>query len=152
MYFPFSVAVAVAVAAAYAPALSSFQALDRCVRLFSTDALLLRPQTDESESCAQRPQETNVLRVLTFLNFICTALIISLLSIHPAFPTNTPTFFSLLFPLRAFILIPSLDGFFDAGMLRQALNANRQDQAAEPAVDREVVRRNVGRRLRLSEY
>lgn len=37
-------------------------------------------------------------------------------------------------------------------MLRQALNANRQNQAAEPAVDRDVVRRNVGRRLRLSEY
>jgi carnitine O-acetyltransferase len=39
-------------------------------------------------------------------------------------------------------------------MLRQALNANRNnnDAAVEPAVDREVVRRNVGRRLRLSEY
>jgi hypothetical protein len=46
------------------------------------------------------------------------------------------------------------DGFFDAGMLRQALNANRNnnDAAVEPAVDREVVKRNVGRRLRLSEY
>ncbi|KAF1923776.1 uncharacterized protein M421DRAFT_104222 [Didymella exigua CBS 183.55] len=43
-------------------------------------------------------------------------------------------------------------GFFDAGMLRQALNANRQNQAAEPAVDRDVIKRNVGRRLRLSEY
>lgn len=38
-------------------------------------------------------------------------------------------------------------------MLRQALSANRNNEAAvEPAVDREVVRRNVGRRLRLSEY
>jgi carnitine O-acetyltransferase len=37
-------------------------------------------------------------------------------------------------------------------MLRQALDANRRDLTAEPTVDRDVVRRNVGRRLRLSEY
>jgi len=40
-------------------------------------------------------------------------------------------------------------GFFDAGMLRQALNANRAQ--AEP-VERDVIRRNIGRRLRLAEY
>ncbi|KAF2033516.1 carnitine acetyl transferas-like protein [Setomelanomma holmii] len=41
-------------------------------------------------------------------------------------------------------------GFFDAGMLQQALKANRGD--AEPSVEREIVRRNIGRRLRLAEY
>lgn len=40
-------------------------------------------------------------------------------------------------------------GFFDAGMLRQALNANRAQ--VEP-VERDVIRRNIGRRLRLAEY
>jgi carnitine O-acetyltransferase len=34
-------------------------------------------------------------------------------------------------------------------MLRQALNANRGE--AEP-VERDVIRRNIGRRLRLAEY
>lgn len=58
----------------------------------------------------------------------------------------------LVILLRSSADFPFLDGFFDAGMLRQALHANRQNQAAEPAVDRDVVRRNVGRRLRLSEY
>jgi hypothetical protein len=43
-----------------------------------------------------------------------------------------------------------LDGFFDAGMLQQALKANRGD--AEPSVERDVIRRNIGRRLRLAEY
>jgi carnitine O-acetyltransferase len=37
-------------------------------------------------------------------------------------------------------------------MLRHALHANRDNAAEEPPVDRDVVRRNVGRRLRLSEY
>ncbi|KAI8943750.1 hypothetical protein NX059_001728 [Plenodomus lindquistii] len=41
-------------------------------------------------------------------------------------------------------------GFFDAGMLRQALNANRGE--TEPSVERDVIRRNIGRRLRLAEY
>ncbi|KAI4689554.1 uncharacterized protein J4E88_002908 [Alternaria novae-zelandiae] len=40
-------------------------------------------------------------------------------------------------------------GFFDAGMLRQALNANR---AQNEPVERDVIRRNIGRRLRLAEY
>jgi len=44
---------------------------------------------------------------------------------------------------------PILDGFFDAGMLRQALNANR---AQNEPVERDVIRRNIGRRLRLAEY
>jgi carnitine O-acetyltransferase len=47
-------------------------------------------------------------------------------------------------------LLISLDGFFDAGMLQQALKANR-GEAAEPA-ERDVIRRNIGRRLRLAEY
>jgi hypothetical protein len=42
-----------------------------------------------------------------------------------------------------------IDGFFDAGMLRQALNSNRAQ--VEP-VERDVIRRNIGRRLRLAEY
>jgi hypothetical protein len=42
------------------------------------------------------------------------------------------------------------DGFFDAGMLQQALKANRGE--AEPLAERDVIRRNIGRRLRLAEY
>ena len=62
-------------------------------------------------------------------------------------------FFSCFFSFPSIADFFDIDGFFDAGMLRQALNANRNNEAAvEPAVDREVVRRNVGRRLRLSEY
>ncbi|EAT90882.2 hypothetical protein SNOG_01233 [Parastagonospora nodorum SN15] len=41
-------------------------------------------------------------------------------------------------------------GFFDAGMLQQALKANRSE--ADPAAEREVIRRNIGRRLKLAEY
>jgi hypothetical protein len=43
-----------------------------------------------------------------------------------------------------------LDGFFDAGMLQQALKANRGE--ADPAAERDVIRRNIGRRLKLAEY
>jgi carnitine O-acetyltransferase len=35
-------------------------------------------------------------------------------------------------------------------MLRQALQANKQTD--EPSVERDVIRRNIGRRLRLAEY
>lgn len=58
-------------------------------------------------------------------------------------------------PSICFILADSwfssaiIDGFFDAGMLRQALNANR---AQNEPVERDVIRRNIGRRLRLAEY
>jgi carnitine O-acetyltransferase len=45
---------------------------------------------------------------------------------------------------------PLLDGFFDAGMLQQALKANRGE--ADPAAERDVIRRNIGRRLKLAEY
>jgi hypothetical protein len=49
------------------------------------------------------------------------------------------------------LLIPFfLDGFFDAGMLLSALKAKEED---DPNVDqRDVIRRNIGRRLKLSEY
>ncbi|KAI1558184.1 carnitine acetyl transferase [Pyrenophora tritici-repentis] len=43
-------------------------------------------------------------------------------------------------------------GFFDAGMLRHALSANRDHQQGMEPVERDVVRRNIGRRLRLAEY
>ncbi|KAF2129129.1 carnitine acetyl transferas-like protein, partial [Dothidotthia symphoricarpi CBS 119687] len=42
-------------------------------------------------------------------------------------------------------------GFFDAGMLRQAIKAG-DAASAEPSAERDVIRRNIGRRLRLSEY
>lgn len=43
-----------------------------------------------------------------------------------------------------------LDGFFDAGMLLQALKAKEEDEPSED--QREVIRRNIGRRLKLAEY
>jgi hypothetical protein len=69
-------------------------------------------------------------------------------------PSPSPFLFLFLFFFSYADTFLCVDGFFDAGMLRQALNANRNnhDAAVEPAVDRDVVRRNVGRRLRLSEY
>ena len=76
----------------------------------------------------------------------------------PVTPSSACTFTSptVLIPVSfsfSGLIFLRIDGFFDAGMLRQALNANRNNEAAvEPVVDREVVRRNVGRRLRLSEY
>jgi hypothetical protein len=45
---------------------------------------------------------------------------------------------------------PFPDGFFDAGLLNQALKANRGE--AEHPAERDVIRRNIGRRLRLAEY
>lgn len=76
---------------------------------------------------------------------------------HPSFSTHQrtpspPSFFFLLLSTPFFhLLIPlSLDGFFDAGMLLSALKAKEVD---EPSVDqRDVIRRNIGRRLKLSEY
>jgi len=49
------------------------------------------------------------------------------------------------------LLIPFfLDGFFDAGMLLSALKAKEEDDSN---VDqRDVIRRNIGRRLKLAEY
>jgi hypothetical protein len=58
-------------------------------------------------------------------------------------------FFSLTSGLILIFFPPIIDGFFDAGMLRQALNANR---AHNEPVERDVIRRNIGRRLRLAEY
>jgi carnitine O-acetyltransferase len=42
-----------------------------------------------------------------------------------------------------------LDGFFDAGLLLSALKAK---DTSQPKVERDVVRRNIGRRLKLAEY
>ena len=42
------------------------------------------------------------------------------------------------------------DGFFDAGMLLQAIKANEDEKASEKAVGQ--ARRSVGKKLRLSEY
>jgi hypothetical protein len=53
---------------------------------------------------------------------------------------------------RPFHLLISffLDGFFDAGMLLSALKAKEED---DTNVDqRDVIRRNIGRRLKLAEY
>lgn len=47
-------------------------------------------------------------------------------------------------------LTQSTDGFFDAGMLLQALKA--KDEAAERPSERIAQRREVGKRLRLMEY
>ncbi|MCJ1399576.1 hypothetical protein MMC11_002778 [Xylographa trunciseda] len=43
-----------------------------------------------------------------------------------------------------------VDGFFDAGMLLQAIKANEDEKASEKAVGQ--ARRSVGKKLRLSEY
>ncbi|KAF2084723.1 hypothetical protein K490DRAFT_68480 [Saccharata proteae CBS 121410] len=43
-------------------------------------------------------------------------------------------------------------GFFDAGMLLHALKANKNENAAESQESKEVVRRNIGRRLKLADY
>jgi carnitine O-acetyltransferase len=43
-----------------------------------------------------------------------------------------------------------LDGFFDAGMLQQALRASKED--VERPSDKAVRRREIGRRLQLAEY
>jgi hypothetical protein len=66
---------------------------------------------------------------------------------HFVLPTNPS---SVCFILADFWFSSAIiDGFFDAGMLRQALNANR---AQNEPVERDVIRRNIGRRLRLAEY
>jgi hypothetical protein len=62
-------------------------------------------------------------------------------STHHSFPVSLIADFIFFAPI--------IDGFFDAGMLRQALNANR---AQNEPVERDVIRRNIGRRLRLAEY
>ena len=47
------------------------------------------------------------------------------------------------------VLFPT-DGFFDAGMLLQALKANKDEKPSEKAVG--MARKAVGKKLRLSEY
>ena len=59
------------------------------------------------------------------------------------------TFYLLLFSFANFTAL-FVDGFFDAGMLLQALKAKDEGQA--PAVEKDVVKRNIGRRLKLMEY
>lgn len=51
--------------------------------------------------------------------------------------------------LSPFILF-FLDGFFDAGMLLSALKAKEQNEQASS--ENLVERRNIGRRLKLSDY
>ena len=46
----------------------------------------------------------------------------------------------------------SLDGFFDAGMLLQALKARDEREPAKKAASSSHTRKAVGKRLRLSEY
>lgn len=47
-----------------------------------------------------------------------------------------------------------IDGFFDAGMLRQALKSGERDEKELKKSEKEVaaLRRNVGKKLRLTEY
>lgn len=46
-----------------------------------------------------------------------------------------------------------LDGFFDSGMLQAALKAKHEQQdALAQSESKEVVRRNIGRRLKLADY
>jgi len=59
------------------------------------------------------------------------------------------TFYLLFFPFADFSAL-FVDGFFDAGMLLQALKAKDEGQA--PTIEKDVVRRNIGRRLKLVEY
>lgn len=67
------------------------------------------------------------------------------------FRLNTTRVLILPFPLLFHLLISFLlDGFFDAGMLLSALKAKEEE---EPNDDqRDVIRRNIGRRLKLAEY
>ena len=59
------------------------------------------------------------------------------------------TFYLLFFSFADFSTF-LVDGFFDAGMLLQALKAKDEGQA--PAIEKDVVRRNIGRRLKLVGY
>jgi hypothetical protein len=45
--------------------------------------------------------------------------------------------------------VVSLDGFFDAGMLQQALKAKAEEKARAQVATQ---RRSVGKKLRLNEY
>lgn len=44
------------------------------------------------------------------------------------------------------------DGFFDAGMLLQALKAKNEQKELSPAEKAAEARRNIGRKLTLSDY
>lgn len=46
----------------------------------------------------------------------------------------------------------AIDGFFDAGMLLQALQARNEGLDELPGVDEKPRRREVGKKLRLVEY
>ena len=50
------------------------------------------------------------------------------------------------------LILFQLDGFFDAGMLLQALKANSKLKEAESQADIAQTRKSVGKKLRLSEY
>lgn len=57
-----------------------------------------------------------------------------------------------LMGLLLMFTLPFTDGFFDAGMLLQALKASQEEgnKPSEKAIGN--ARRNVGKKLRLSEY
>jgi hypothetical protein len=59
------------------------------------------------------------------------------------------TFYLLFFSFADFSAL-LVDGFFDAGMLLQALKAKDEGQA--PTIEKDVMKRNIGRRLKLAEY
>lgn len=50
------------------------------------------------------------------------------------------------------VLISETDGFFDAGMLPQALKASQEDRERLSDKVLGVTRRAVGKKLRLGEY
>lgn len=50
----------------------------------------------------------------------------------------------------AFTNLKVADGFFDAGMLLQALKASQEEK--DRPRERGIVRRSVGKKLRLSDY
>jgi len=50
------------------------------------------------------------------------------------------------------VLISETDGFFDAGMLPQALKASQEDRERPSDKVLGVTRRAVGKKLRLGEY
>lgn len=77
---------------------------------------------------------------------------------NPFPPLSTVRTWFLGFPfcpevILTYHLAPLLDGFFDSGMLQAALKAKheQQDLLSQSEV-KDVVRRNIGRRLKLADY
>jgi hypothetical protein len=55
-------------------------------------------------------------------------------------------------PFEQALIFLSLDGFFDAGMLQQALRASKEGLDGETPNDKIAQSRHIGRRLTLAEY